>query len=98
MTLLSKLEKTTVVLSGKILNSVLVTQKTPVNVGPSIPRVQKWTNYSNITANGPSITCSRMFNSKVVKNIPEEYFEIGNFKCKSGDLYTRAEHDLIYFQ
>ena len=62
-----------------MLNSVF-------HVRPSIP-VQKWTNYSKITAPalGPSINCARMFNSskKVVKSIPEEYFEIGNFRCKS---------------
>ena len=75
MTILSKLEKTRVVISGKILNSAF-------QVRPSIP-VEKWANYLKITEVGPSVTCSRMFNSKVVKSIPEELFEIGNFKCKS---------------
>ena len=81
MTILSKLDKPTV---GRILNSLLVSQKGAVNnVGPGMPRVQKWTKHSNIPALGAYTTIARMFNSKVVKNIPEEYFEIGNFKCKT---------------
>jgi len=70
-----------------MFNSVLVKQKGILHVDPSIPRIQKWTNSINITAYAPSsITCSRMFNSQVVQSIPEECFEIGNYKLKHQNM------------
>ena len=69
MTILSKIERTTALLSGRIL-SLLLREKSFLH---GRVKVGKWSVNSS--------PFSRRFNSEV-QSIPEEYFDLGNFECK----------------